>query len=506
MAKLISNLNPETLLFLIEDGYVINYKRYTIISVDEKPLKSTIKKQYLFKNKKYYIYYFDSYGIKNNRKTKELNKDDFLVYFNRDIKNKTKYKESDYFFDYHKQRVPRKANNNNLTDEFDIKKLVYEWLLKKDKEAVIVPEFGIGNKRADYISLGSKNTYVVEIKSELDTFDRLEEQLSKYQFIGNYIYMALHISKYSKLLGLNLNIPDNVGILVIENNKLKQIKRAIKNKFDKSIFKEYASFEECLNIFRGFKWASKFHKDQLVKIFKEKVSLKTQYDYFYEVLKNRHLKESNLRKEAFKNDDLEKALGSSKQLGISRLQINNIYTIKQYNSTLLQNDILYNYYNETVDKFSKKFKNYKNAECIIKDDMYPRILLKEFNIKLDFMNELSFYESSLEKEEEIKAIWNDLLKYCNESRERTIEKIKQSKDIIVLKVGSKIEYENMVELLKGNDVSFTEESTKDSYFHLQSYLEDNNDCKKLDCILLLATTKSYFSINREYGICLYENN
>jgi hypothetical protein len=138
--------------------------------------------------------------------------------------------------------------------------------------------------------------------------------------------------------------------------------------------------------------------------------------------------------------------------------------------------------------------------------MYPRILLKEFNIKLDFMNELSFYESSLEKEEEIKAILNDLLKYCNESRERTIEKIKQSKDIIVLKVGSKIEYENMVELLKGNDVSFTEESTKDSYFHLQSYLEDNNDCKKLDCILLLATTKSYFSINREYGICLYENN
>lgn len=504
MAKKLENLNLENLLSLIEDRYVINYKRHTLLSVDEKPLKSTVKKQYLFKNEKYYIYYFDSYGIKNNRKTKELNKDDFLVYFERDIRNKNEYKESNHFFDYHKQRVSKKANNSNLTDEFDIKKLVYEWLLKKDKEAVIIPEFGIGNKRADYISLGSKNTYVVEIKSELDTFDRLEEQLAKYQFIGNYIYMALHISKYNKLLESNLNIPVNVGILVIENNKIKQIKRATKNNFDKSIFKAYASFEECLNIFRGFKWASKFHKDQLVKVFEEKVSLKTQYDYFYEVLKNRHLKESDLRKKAFKNDDLEKALGSSKQLGISRLQINNIYTLKEYNDVLLPNDILYNYHSEIVGKFSKEFKNCKNAEGIVKDDMYPRILLKEFNIKLDFTNELSFYESSLEKKNEIKAIWSDLLKYCNESRERTIKKIKQSKDIIVLKVGSKIEYENMAELLKGNDVSFAEESTKDSYFHLQSYLEVNEECKELDCILLLATTKTYFSINREHGICLYD--
>lgn len=506
MAKYLDNLSIEHLLLLINDGNVVNFKRHSILSENGDTSKGILKRQYLLKDKTYYIYYFDSYRVKNNLKTLELYKDKFYIYLERDLELHLQCSDEKYFFDYHKQRVPKKTFDVSITDEFDIKKLVYQWLLNKEHNAVIVPEFGIGNRRADYVSLGVKNTYVVEIKSELDTFERLEEQLHAYHLIGNYVYIALHISKYQKLIEKPLNISNNVGILVIENNKLIQVKRAFKRSFDRKIFKEYVSYVEFTNAFFGFKYSSKFHKDQLVKIINNHISVKNQNDYFYEVIRHRHIKESNLRKEAFKENDLEKALGSSKTLKINRMKSNIVYSLKEHTKAIISEDILYHHHCLVIQNFYKTFKGYKNIECIAKDQMYPRILLKEFNIKLDFTNELSLYESSLSVSDKIKAIWEKFLIHCELARGKAIQQIINTQSTVVLKVSSKIEQNIMIELFEANNMTFKKVSTRDTYFNLQSYLNLNVECKGLDCILLLVTSTSYFCLNDRDGFELFHSN
>ena len=273
---------------------------------------------------------------------------------------------------YHKQRVSKKLTSNTfVSNESDIKIEVYKWLLKKNKDAVIIPEYSIGNRRADYISFDTKkiNTTIVEIKSELDTFDRLEAQLETYSLIANSVYLAIDIKQYEKLKNKNIELPVHIGVLIYDNNKSKkliELKKVSKNhSVQENPFIQFLSYNDINNAFSGFKYSSKFTKEQKEEIVDKFISKKIHNQFSYDILCNRHIIESDKRKELFYNDDFISSVASSKQLKINRFDVSGKYVIT-LSSFIKDKEILYRYFMNQEQMFFKKFEDFPEIKDYIK--------------------------------------------------------------------------------------------------------------------------------------------
>ena len=338
---------------LIENQYVINHIsiiRYYLneddfILEDDKEIKKEavhLKAQFqkLYNSKNYQITHFDSYGRKSKTEIYE-NKKEFRKAFYRyangklipyrfktrtrekHIDLKDKYKELFNNFDetkilsYHKQRVSKKLTSNSfVSNEMDIKIEVYKWLLNRNKDAVIIPEYSIGNRRADYISFNTQkiDVTIVEIKSELDTFDRLDAQLEKYSLIANNVYLAIDKKQYEKLNTKKITIPQHIGILIFDNkkiNKLKEIKKATKN----TLILEYPfinslSYDDTNNAFMGFKYSTKFTKERKEDIMKKFIKKTIINKFSYDILCNRYIIESDKRKDLYYASQIELSVAS----------------------------------------------------------------------------------------------------------------------------------------------------------------------------------------------------
>ena len=81
--------------------------------------------------------------------------------------------------------------------------------------AFMLTEFRADNCKADAVVLNG-TSHVYEIKSEVDSFDRLEDQLNAYQKIFDYITVVTSQNQYNLV---NERIPNSVGILVLADNK-----------------------------------------------------------------------------------------------------------------------------------------------------------------------------------------------------------------------------------------------------------------------------------------------
>ena len=80
----------------------------------------------------------------------------------------------------------------------------------------MLTEFRVGQCKADAVILNGTST-VYEIKSEYDTFARLENQVKAYMAVFEHINVITSASQVVKLKSL---LPFNVGILVLTNNCL----------------------------------------------------------------------------------------------------------------------------------------------------------------------------------------------------------------------------------------------------------------------------------------------
>jgi len=257
----------------------------------------------LVKNEKYYYYYFDFFGNKIEAKSKEISEKELKEY----ILNPSKFNFYHHkgYWSYHKKRISKKKINPNINNEEDLKKIAYKWLLNLNKNLIIIPEFTIKNRRVDYIAFDKTETYLIELKSEIDTLNRLEEQLKAFKF-----------KKINEI-----NIPKNVGIFVVKNNKMKLVKKVIKNKINFSIFKTYISYVEYMNIVKGLKNSSKLSKEQIIDLIDKNFTKKEKDFLFYKIICKRYIFESNKRKEAWKQKKYKEALGKSSLLGINRMKI-----------------------------------------------------------------------------------------------------------------------------------------------------------------------------------------
>lgn len=416
--------------FALQDNKEINKEAVTVKAQFQKP----------FNTNTYQIAHFDCYGRKIKTETFE-NKRDFRralirysngklipMRFNKFGKFKTREKYKDLVdtlkdkFDYnnvlsyHKQRVSKKLTSNTfVSNESDIKIEVYKWLLKKNKDAVIIPEYSIGNRRADYISFDTKkiNTTIVEIKSELDTFDRLEAQLKTYTSIANTVYLAIDIKQYEKLKTKDILLPIHVGVLIYDNNKSKklfQFKKASINTFiQEQPFIQFLSYNDINNAFSGFKYSSKFTKEQKEEIIDKYVSKKIHNKFSYDILCNRHIIESDKRKELFYSDDFINSVASSKQLKINRFDVTGKYSIT-LSSYIKDKDILYKYFLNQEQIFLKNYEDFHEIKEYIKcngkkmEELRKELREKDIYIRGIGFNQIELMNSLIEYKTEVIAL------------------------------------------------------------------------------------------------------
>jgi hypothetical protein len=118
--------------------------------------------------------------------------------------------------------------------------------------AYLINECRVGNSKADSVILNGTST-VYEIKSEFDTFNRLDTQLNDYKKAFEFIYIVIPSQSLEKL---KLYLNDNdVGIIVLnKRNTLSIIQEAKSNKthFDKKIIFELLRKKEYINIIKKY--------------------------------------------------------------------------------------------------------------------------------------------------------------------------------------------------------------------------------------------------------------
>lgn len=134
------------------------------------------------------------------------------------------------------------------------KELVINHLLKKNKHDIAIPEVSIGKNnsvRSDIFALNGDIT-IYEIKTELDTLTRLDNQLKYYKQYANKIYVVVDKKFLDKL-----NIDINIGIYELKNNTIKLIREAKHIELPTDNYLDYWWTKEYKEILRGFTGFSK---------------------------------------------------------------------------------------------------------------------------------------------------------------------------------------------------------------------------------------------------------
>lgn len=118
--------------------------------------------------------------------------------------------------------------------------------------AYLINECRVGNSKADSVILNGTST-VYEIKSEFDTFSRLDTQLDDYKKAFEFIYVVVPTESLEKLKSYLKD--DNIGIIALnKKNTMSNIKEAKSNKknFNKEILFEILHKKEYLFIIKKY--------------------------------------------------------------------------------------------------------------------------------------------------------------------------------------------------------------------------------------------------------------
>jgi len=149
--------------------------------------------------------------------------------------------------------------------EKEIKIKVIEWLMKHEKHSVVIPEVTLGHKasiegasvsRADIFAVNG-DISIYEIKTERDTLDRLESQLTMYQQVANRVSVVVA----DKFIEKAMILPDNIGVYSITSRSIKKIRPPKSCKITTSAYLHYWWGLELKEIFRGFSGWSKIDSD-----------------------------------------------------------------------------------------------------------------------------------------------------------------------------------------------------------------------------------------------------
>lgn len=207
--------------------------------------------------------------------------------------------------------------NANYRCEYLYKNSIAQQLLIQRhnlKESLLLSEFRANNSLADVVILNGTST-VYEIKTELDSLDRLSSQLSNYNKIFDKINVVTYIDNIESISKV---IDDHVGIIILSNDMtLETIREASSNKANidlQSVFNSLRKSEYISIINEEFGFVpdvpnTKIHKaceNLFIEIPKDKA-----HDYMVKALLNRKLKNHQI-------DFVNKVPDSLKMLSLSK--------------------------------------------------------------------------------------------------------------------------------------------------------------------------------------------
>ncbi|MBY7025060.1 sce7726 family protein [Clostridium botulinum] len=141
--------------------------------------------------------------------------------------------------------------------------------------ATALTELPISKSKADFILINKNNAILYEIKTGLDTFERLDAQLLDYKKAFKFIYVVTCESNYEKLSSILKE--SKVGICILTSNKSISIKKKAiedssklchdimfkilrKNEFENVLIKYYGElpqtsqvkyYDACMDMFRN---------------------------------------------------------------------------------------------------------------------------------------------------------------------------------------------------------------------------------------------------------------
>ncbi|MEL1135918.1 sce7726 family protein [Desulfitobacterium sp. THU1] len=127
----------------------------------------------------------------------------------------------------------------------------------------------IGKSKADFILINGK-AVVYEIKTELDSFERLDTQLRDYYKAFNHVCVVTSASNFTKISAILQDTP--VGIYVLTK----------KNAISKRLRKEPAEDNSQLNHLAMFKLLHKGEYEQILKRFFGRLPVTSQVFYYDE--------------------------------------------------------------------------------------------------------------------------------------------------------------------------------------------------------------------------------
>ena len=95
------------------------------------------------------------------------------------------------------------------------------------ESSLLINELRVGKSRADVVILNGTST-VYEVKSEYDSFERLEAQIADYRKVFDYIYVVTATEKVSAVLD---KVEASIGVMKLEDNmRLTRERKAQSNK------------------------------------------------------------------------------------------------------------------------------------------------------------------------------------------------------------------------------------------------------------------------------------
>ncbi|BCB05608.1 sce7726 family protein [Bacillus sp. KH172YL63] len=131
---------------------------------------------------------------------------------------------------------------------------------------VALSEFEIDNSKADFAIINKKKSFVVEIKTDLDTLDKLIYQIEDYYKVFSLVYVLTSENYYYQVYRLVKNT--NVGIMVLTKRNTISIRKFAKEDFSKLKHE---------NLFRLLR--KEEYEDLIKKQFKEVPDVKPIFRY-----------------------------------------------------------------------------------------------------------------------------------------------------------------------------------------------------------------------------------
>jgi hypothetical protein len=141
------------------------------------------------------------------------------------------------------------------------------------EDTILLNEFRIGQSKADAVLVNGTNK-VFEIKTELDSPDRLNSQINDYYKAFSEVYIVVHHTHSNKYLHL---IEDKVGVMTFNNNSINILRHAVpdNSKLDTMTMMKALRKDEVLNIVKSM--SGNIPDVQPIVLFKSCLNILQQY-------------------------------------------------------------------------------------------------------------------------------------------------------------------------------------------------------------------------------------